>query len=307
LQLSYIQIGLLISLPGVLGNIIESGLGILADAGKRRNLIRAGGILFALSAVLVALSHNYLFLLLAFCLSSPASGAFVSLSQAALMDSDPARHEQNMARWTFAGSLAVVSGPLALGAAVVLDGGWRGLFFAFGVIALFLVILVWRHPGLANPVQTAIEQPSLRLTLIAGFRSAIAALRRRTVLRWLVLLEFSDLMLDVLFGYLALYFVDVVGVSPVFAGLAVTIWTGVGLAGDFLLIPLLERIRGLTYLRFSALLELILFPAFLLAPWIPVKLVLLGLLGFFNSGWYSILMGQLLRSNLGEACGCHHH
>jgi FSR family fosmidomycin resistance protein-like MFS transporter len=33
------------------------------------------------------------------------------------MDSDPSRREQNMARWTFAGSLGVVVGPVALSGA----------------------------------------------------------------------------------------------------------------------------------------------------------------------------------------------
>jgi len=59
-----------------------------------------------------------------------------------------------------------------------------------------------------------------------------------------------------------------------------------------LLIPLLERVSGLRYLRVSAVLELGLFTGFLLTPSFPLKLVLLALLGFFNSGWYSILKAQ---------------
>ena len=43
------------------------------------------------------------------------------------MDTDPARHELNMARWTFAGSLGVVAGPLALGGTALLGLRWRGL------------------------------------------------------------------------------------------------------------------------------------------------------------------------------------
>jgi MFS transporter, FSR family, fosmidomycin resistance protein len=111
-----------------------------------------------------------------------------------------------------------------------------------------------------------------------------------------LLLQFSDLMLDVLNGFLALYFVDVIGVSESKAVMAIAVWTGVGLAGDFLLIPLLERVRGLTYLRLSAVLVLLLFPVFLLAPGYGMKLVILGLLGLFNAGWYSILKAQLYSS-----------
>jgi len=104
-----------------------------------------------------------------------------------------------------------------------------------------------------------------------------------------------------LLGYLALYFVDVVGVSEAEAGIAVAVWTVVGLLGDLLLIPLLERVRGLDYLRVSAVIELVLFTAFLLVPNIVLKLVILGALGFFNSGWYSILQGQLYSAMPGQS------
>jgi FSR family fosmidomycin resistance protein-like MFS transporter len=100
-------------------------------------------------------------------------------------------------------------------------------------------------------------------------------------------------MLDVLLGYLALYFVDVAGFAPETAGWAVIVWTVVGLLGDFLLIPLVKRVRGLDYLRISVIAELILFPLFLISspPWL--KLVLVALLGLFNSGWYAILKANL--------------
>src|SRR3546814_5793437 len=52
-------------------------------------------------------------------------------------------------------------------------------------------------------------------TLFRSLVNALRALRRGDVLRWLTLLQFSDLMLDILLGFLALYFVDVVGVTPV--------------------------------------------------------------------------------------------
>jgi len=136
---------------------------------------------------------------------------------------------------------------------------------------------------------------------VRGIGEALAALRRRDVLRWLALLEFSDLMLDVLLGFLALYFVDVVGVTPATAAGAVAIWSGLGLLGDLLLIPLLERVRGLSYLRVSAWLELILYVAFLLAPGIWLKFVLLGLLGLFNSGWYAILQAGLYSAMPGRS------
>lgn len=289
LGLTYAQIGVLLGIPILISNLIEPILGILADVWRRRVLILGGGLCFALALLLTGFSGGFAPLLLAFTLFGPASGAFVSLSQATLMDLAPSRHEHNMARWTFAGSAGVLAGSLALAAAVLLGLSWRTLFLALSVLALLLLLLARRLP-LDKP-NAAIEPPLAGLR--RGLRAALARLRQPHVWRWLILLEFSDLMLDILLGFLALYFVDVTGATPAQAGLAVTVWTGVGLLGDFLLIPLLERVPGLRYLRVSAWLEMLLLSALLLAPNFGMRLLLVGLLGFFNSGWYSILQGKL--------------
>jgi FSR family fosmidomycin resistance protein-like MFS transporter len=296
LALTYTQIGLLLGVPGLIASVIEPVLYILSDVWKRRAIILGGGVMFALELVLMALSQSFWPLMLTSILFYPSSGAFVNLSQAALMDSDNSRHEQNMARWTFAGSLGVVAGSLLLGAVVSLGYSWRVVFLAQAGLAIVLVAMASRFPfpnGAAHD-----EEP---LTFGRGVRNALGALRQREVLRWMTLLEFSDLMLDVLLGYLALYMVDVVGLDGAQAGLAVAVWTVVGLLGDLLIIPLLERVRGLSYLRVSALLILILYPAFLLVDNLTIKFVILGLLGFFNAGWYSVLMGQAYSALPGQS------
>ncbi|MBN1888712.1 MAG: MFS transporter [Thermoflexales bacterium] len=312
LGLTYAQIGLLLSVPGMVSSIIEPFLGILGDVWKRRVLVLGGGIVFSLACLLTAASQDFILLLLAFMLYYPASGAFISLSQATLMDIAPDRRQHNMARWTFAGSLGVVSGPLILGVAVAAGLGWRGLIVACAGLTAATVALAWRFPFNSKPdTLTSKRETTLEgeagdqrfgwETFKVGVAGAVQALRRGEVLRWLALLWFSDLMLDVLLSFLALYCVDVVGVSPAQATLAVAVWSGVGLAGDFLLIPLLERVPALVYLRLSVLIELLLFPAFLLVPHLGLKLVLLGLLGLFNSGWYSILQAELYSAMPGQS------
>jgi FSR family fosmidomycin resistance protein-like MFS transporter len=295
-QLNYLQIGILLSVPGYLSIFIEPVLGILSNTWQRRRLILGGGIFFMASLLLTAASRSFELLLFSFILFYPASGAFVSLSQTALMDKQPQRREQNMARWTFAGSLGVVLGPLALGAALHIGLGWRGLHLVLAALALAALLLGIRyiHPPRINPED---QEPALSpAAFLDGLKSAITTLRRPNVLRYMLLLEFADLMLDILLAFLALYFVDVVGVSPQVAVIAVAIWTAVGLLGDFLLIPLLERVSGLAYLRFSVIVKLILFPAFLLVPGLTFKLILLGLLGLFNAGWYAILKAELYKT-----------
>lgn len=298
LQLNYTQIGILLTVPGVLSAIVEPFLGILGDVWKRRLLILGGGVCFVLALLLTSMSVSFILLLVSFTLFYPASGAFVSLSQATLMDSDPSRHDHNMARWTFTGSLGVVLGPPLLVGMSAVGFGWRGVFLALTFLAGIVLILAWRKIP-RDPIH--LSGFPLSSGLFAGFRSAFTALKQPGVLRWLVLLEFSDLMLDVLLGFLALYFHDVAGLTEIQAAGAVFIWLVAGLLGDFLLIPLLEKVDGLRYLHLSVLVELLLFPTFLLAPQPWLKLVLVGLLGFFNSGWYAILKGRLYSSMPGQS------
>lgn len=296
LHLTYWQIGLLLGLPGFLACFIEPVIGLLGDTWKRRVLIVGGGVGFTLALLLMGIANSFVVLLLAFILFNPASGAFVNLAQASLMDSNPERPEQLMARWTLAGSLGQVVGPLMLGLAVWAGLGWRGLMLAFAVLAGILTALAWRQK-FANGQSDESESLNLRV----GLHQALQALRRREVWRWLILLEFSDFMLDILLGFLALYVVDVVGGTPQQGAWAVAVWSGFGLLGDALLIPLLEKIRGLTYLRFSAWVMFGLYSTFLLAPGFEAKLILLALLGLFNSGWYAILKGQLYATLPGQS------
>ena len=303
LGLSYLQVGLLLSAPAILSGVIEPILGIMADARRRRVLVLAGGALFVVSLLLTAASHGFWLLMLSFVLFYPASGGFVSLSQAELVDRDAERGDQNMARWTFAGSAGAALGPLVLAAATGLRSGWRAAYLLVGVLAAALVVLAARaafpaagtRPGRrSSPGPTVSPPPSAGLR--HGLREALRSLRDWKVARWLVLLELANLMLDVFSGYLALYLVDVAGIGVPRAALAVTVWTGAQVVGDLLLIPVLERVNGLRALRVSAAAVALLFPCFLLAGPLPVRLALVALLGLLRAGWYSTLQARLYSS-----------
>ena len=289
LALSYAQIGLLLGLPAIFANVVEPLFGLLADRGYRRQLVLGGGVVFALSLALFAVSGSFWPLLAALLLFYPASGAFVSLTQAALMDAEPERREQNMARWTLVGSVGNVIGPLLVGLSVTLGLDWRPVFGLLAALTVGALLLMWRSRStLAGGVEAG-EGLNLR----EAWWDVRDALARADVRRWLLLLEAGNLTADVFRGLVALYFVDAVGASPAVAGLAVMVFTGVGLVGDVLVVPLLERVPGVAYLRVSSLLTALLFPAFLLVPQPPLKLVLLGLLGLLNAGWYAVLQARL--------------
>jgi hypothetical protein len=66
------------------------------------------------------------------------------------------------------------------------------------------------------------------------------------------------------------------------------VWTGAGLAGDWLVLLVLlvlRRVDGLAYLRAGAAVSLLVYPAFLTVPGLAAKLVLAAALGLLNSGW----------------------
>lgn len=106
LHLSYCEIGLVLAIPGFVGSALDPLIGLAGDTPRRRALIFFGGIGFAVSAALSAAAVGFWTLLVALLIGNPATGAFVSLAQATLMDRDPGAREWNMARWTVAGRLA---------------------------------------------------------------------------------------------------------------------------------------------------------------------------------------------------------
>jgi FSR family fosmidomycin resistance protein-like MFS transporter len=65
-----------------------------------------------------------------------------------------------------------------------------------------------------------------------------------------------------------------------------------GLLAGLLLIPMLERIPGKKVLRISAVLALGVYAAWLAAPWLWAKVVLLAALPFATASWYPVLQGE---------------
>ena len=288
--LSYIQVGMLLGLPGMINTVIEPVLMLMGDTRYRKQIILAGGFVIVVSLVAIASTQSFSVVLLGMIIGYPASGAFVSLSQATLMDLHPGREPQMMARWTVSGSVANLIGPLILAAGFALGFGWRWAFFGMAILCLVLVGLTWSRqfpPRLG--IETLSKSSSQVKTLLAGFWEA---LRNPGLMRWLVLLQFSDLLLDVLTGYLPLYFTDVTGMTITQASLMMSVLMLAGLISNIVLIPLLERFPGRNLVRISAAVSGVLYAAWLLAPWIWVKIGLIILIKLVTLGWYEVLQGE---------------
>jgi len=304
LALTYLQIGLLAAVPLVVGSLLELPVGVVAGTGsRRRRFVLAGGLIFVASVFAAGLATSFIGLLAALTIFFPASGLFVSLTQAALMDSTPERRAQFMARWTLAGSIGAVAGPILV--AVVLGAGasWRLAFLLIAGLGFAAWCAVARTGSAVVDDLAEGDDPPW-----PGWRSAISIVRRSGALRWLVLLEVADLMLDALTPFLALYLVANVHVSPAVAAIAIAVRLGAGLAGDLVLIRLLDRTGSRQVVRASVLAALVLFPGFLLAPGLGLKLLLLAALTIATAPWYPVLQAELYeslpgRSNLAVSLG----
>jgi len=329
LGLSYGQIGLLESAPLLLGSIMELPLGILAGHGRRRRrAVLLGGAAFTLTLIGAAVARSFAGLLVAFVLFFPASGAFVSLTQSGLMDADPGRREQHMARWELAGSAGSLAGPVLVIAVLAAGGGWRSAYLALAAAAAAAWAGVARKPLVPvpadrgdrppassspctadgpggdppptspSPFTAAVRRPppTSPSPFTAAVRRALGAVRQPGVIRWLVLLQVSDLLLDIFTGFLALYLVAVAHATPEQAALGVAIRLGAGLAGDAALIRALNHVSGLVLLRASAAVTAVVFPAFLLAGGLVPKLMLLGCLSVVTAPWYPVLQAKLYGS-----------
>jgi FSR family fosmidomycin resistance protein-like MFS transporter len=287
LGLSFGQMGLLFGLPGLLNAFLEPGVLLLGDGPWRRRLILMGGLLLGGAFLATAAAQTLALLLAAAVVAYPASGAFVSLSQASLVDASPGREAPMMARWTAAGSIGSLLGPAIIAGSLALGAGWRLPYALAGAIGIALALLT--HSG---PQARAHPPPAGGRSLGQLIGVALEMARDRAMRRWILLLQVSDLMLDILSGYAGLYLVGVAGLGPASAALALGGMTAAGLAADLASIWLLERIPGRRILRVGAILAAAVYPILLAAPWAGAKVALLLLIRLLTLGWYPVLQGE---------------
>jgi len=267
--------------------------------------VLGGGIVFILSLLAAAGARSFVVLLVAFTVFFPASGAFVSLTQAELMDAWPDRRPQVMARWDLAGSTGAVAGPLLLIAVLAAGGGWRVAYLVLAALASGAWLgtcLCEPHPvpaaaaGAPGP-----DAPGADAAFWVRLRAVRAALRDWSTVRWALVAVVADLLVDVLTGFLALYLVDVAHLAPPIAALAIAVRLGAGLAGDAALVFVLDRMADMTVLRASAVAAALLYPGFLLVPGPAAKLVILAVLSATTAPWYPIMQARLYASLPGRS------
>ena len=79
-------------------------------------------------------------------------------------------------------------------------------------------------------------------------------------------------------------------------------YTQIGLFTDFAFIHFIDRQPdSVKFLRFTAALQLIFFPLFLLIPGFIPKMIMIVFVNFCNTGWYPILQGRLYSNLPGQS------
>lgn len=285
--LTYTQVGLLFTLPGLIGVMSDPFIGLLGDTRHRRALVLGGIVATAVGLSLIAMAQQYLPLLVAMCTMYVASGAYVNLSQATLIDRDPRRAENTMVRWVLVGAIGVTISPVIITLVLSVEGSWRAVYLSTAIAPGLFAVLLFKqrfngHDG-AGAGADSLKQLG---------RSLLTALRSRKLIKWVILTELADFMLDKLLEVTGLYFHDVAGVSLSAASAAVTIATIAGLIGNFALVPLLEKVNGVRMLRLSALVALIAYAALLLIPVVWLKYVLIAVINLSTAGWYAVLRAK---------------
>jgi FSR family fosmidomycin resistance protein-like MFS transporter len=266
--------------------------------------VLAGGAVVVASIAAVAAARSAGVLLVAFVAFFPASGAFVSLTQAALMDAAPGRQQQRMAAWNLAGSAGAVGGPLLLAGVLAVGGDWRTAYLLLAAAAgVALAVAVLGGPSRLTPLLVAADEEDSE---DAGGRRPSVSTALRTLLdgdvaRWAVLLEITDLLLDVLTGYIGVYLVDVAGARPAEAAIGVAVRLGSALAGDALFVLVSRRVSGPAALRVSAAAACVLYPSFLVIPGVSAKLAILAVLSMTTACWYPVVQAGLYRSLPGRS------
>lgn len=185
--------GLALSLPSLVASVVEPAFGVLGDTRHRRLVMVAGGGAFAAGLLAFAAAGSPLAVLVAMCVLYPASGAFVSLSQATLMDVEPAERDLAMNRWTIAGGIGVLTGPAVVAASIGAGLGWRVPFAAMALLTVCLVAGLRRMPG-------GSADRELRATAAATLRLLV----RGPIVRRLVLLALGAVAAASLLGNVVL-------------------------------------------------------------------------------------------------------
>lgn len=285
LGLSYTQAGLIFTTGEVSSLVLEPALNIFSDSGSKRLPVLGGMLCLAAGFALVASAPNLAWLLLAFAIIYPASGAAVGLSQAALVDDALDEAPRTMTRWTLLASVGDLFAPPVVATVIALGFGWRPLFWLAAALWLGAAVLLWRQKFPARATAPASDDADPPFGMRSALRQAVS---NPLLLRWVAVVVLSSLLDEIFLGFAGLYLTEIISVDPA----TVSLVLGVQLAGSMLGLVILDRLLGHFspegLLRVMTIVALGGVLAFLLAPSVWLAAGALFVLGVGVAGWYPL-------------------
>jgi MFS family permease len=213
----------LMTVPQLVGSLLEGRLLLLAHSGDPRRWIAGGLAVLALATVLAALAPSPWLLAVAMSVAGAASGVACSLAQGALVEAEPHARERAMTRWTLAGALGDLAAPLLVALVGVAALGWRTAMLVAATLVGAIAIAVARaRVGAIAADERDDEGP-------AGLRDL---LRNRTLVAWLAGVTTCALLDEILVALAALHLRFDLGASEATTAFALGVWAagcGVGL------------------------------------------------------------------------------
>ncbi len=288
-HLSYAQAGLLFTVGSLSSLVLEPGINLLSDRSSKRVFVAGGMTMLAGSMLLAGTAPSFALLLVAIAVLFPATGAAVSLAQAALVEMRPEDAPHVMARWTLLSGVGDLLSPLAVTAFVAAGLGWTPLCVFSAVVWMGAALVTWPQrfpsPLHASPIEDeeSSEQPSGGV--LAAARDAI---RDPILLRWAAVELLADALDEVFLGFAALYLRDRLHASVAATELALIAGLVGGLAGVALLERSLRRVSGPRLLPAILLVTVAGVAGFLLAPTVALAATALFVTYLAAACWYPI-------------------
>jgi MFS family permease len=289
LGLSYAQVGLLLSIGGIVSIVVEPVTNLLSDRTPRRYWILGGLLILAATFALAGNTSNFAMLLLAFALISPASDAALGQSQSTLIDQNPHNSTRTMTQWTLMGAIGDLLAPLIVTLVVSMHMGWSALCWLAVTLWLGAAGAIWsqRFPP---PTHTLVKDNTTQTSLLVGLRRALCD---PTLLRWAALSLIPTMVDEVFLGFVALYLHDVLHANQATIGLLLAIQMGGALFGLFVLDRLLLlRFKPHRLLAWLAWLVLVGMIGLLTTRSIWIAASTLFVISTVASGWYPLAKGQ---------------
>ena len=222
--LSYAQSGIAVSAFALSAGIANAPWGMLADRIGSRTVIVLGLLLMAVVSVALATASAYWQLLGFLVLMGIVSGSYHAPAAALIARTfSPRVRGAVMGMHITGGHFSFFAAPALAGYLVFATGTWRTPYLAFAVAPLVFGVLLWL-------VAPRVQERTAPGDRFAAFREIASVFRDvGPIVSLSVVFQFG---LAAVLAFLALYFVDVRGISPAIAALLFGVPQLAGIVGS---------------------------------------------------------------------------